>query len=140
MPVDIPDPATLAARDDVGERIAHGARVRHGVQDAPGVLGLEFLVRQSAHELCVPVLLPAAGCGAASAGGYVPLIRDPPPPRGYRSFPQDSSVPQGLAMTHVEPRGMRRPLPDKSAAYTARVASRRAAGDPTARRLRGAEV
>jgi hypothetical protein len=42
MTVDIPDPAALAAHDDVGWRVEHALRMRHGMHQVPGVGRFEF--------------------------------------------------------------------------------------------------
>jgi hypothetical protein len=49
MTVDVPDPAALAAHDDVRGHISRRRRMAHRVEQASCVLCLEFLVRQSLH-------------------------------------------------------------------------------------------
>src|SRR4029077_11848379 len=47
--VDVPDPASLSAHDDIGKRIAHRAGMGQRVEQPPGVLCFEFVVAESAH-------------------------------------------------------------------------------------------
>ena len=73
--VDVPDPAALAPRDDVGGRLTHRARMRHRVQQVQGVFRLQFLGREFAHDRTIVHQFRARTAYGRAGSGHIPARR-----------------------------------------------------------------